>query len=188
MGMPNLARHWTREEVLALPDDGIRYELFDGELLVSPSPRLVHQRAVAALFRRVEPYAREHRIGVTLTAPADLDLNSGQVAQPDLFVADLRDGREPLEWADVGIPLLIAEVLSPSTAPNDRMRKRRRFQRSRVPDYWIVDVDARRFEHWRPKDERPAVPDLRVTWHPDPAVPPLEIELGLFFREVWAER
>jgi len=51
MGMPDLARRWTREEVLALPDDGHRYELIDGELLVTPSPTGRHQRAVWLLFR-----------------------------------------------------------------------------------------------------------------------------------------
>ena len=48
MGMPNLAKMWTREEVLALPDDGNRYELVDGELLVSAAPRLIHQAAADA--------------------------------------------------------------------------------------------------------------------------------------------
>ena len=56
MGMPDVVKRWTREEVLALPDDGNRYELIDGELLVSLSPRALHQRAVWALYDRVHPY------------------------------------------------------------------------------------------------------------------------------------
>ena len=55
----------------------------------------------------------------------------------------IQGGREPLEWPDYGIPLLIVEVISPSTARNDRGRKRRRYQRSGVAQYWIVDLDAR---------------------------------------------
>ncbi|MSR01550.1 MAG: hypothetical protein EXR94_02235 [Gemmatimonadetes bacterium] len=58
MGMPNLAKTWTREQVLALPDDGNRYELVDGELLVSPAPRWVHQTGVKRLLFLLDPYVR----------------------------------------------------------------------------------------------------------------------------------
>ncbi len=187
MGMPNAARHWTREEVLALPDDGNRYELIDGELLVSPSPNWLHQQAVLALIRRVDPYVRLHRLGTVGIAPCDLDLHDGQVVQPDLFVIHLRSGREPLAWPELGVPRLIAEVLSPSTAFNDRIRKRRKFQRSRVDEYWIADVDARLIERWRPDDDRPEILTESLVWQPDPAAPPLEIDLPEYFSEVWAE-
>jgi Uma2 family endonuclease len=146
MVMPDAVKRWTREEVLALPDDGNRYELIDGELLVTPSPRVLHQLAVWALYNRVQPYVRTHRLGVTGLAPSDLDLESDQSVQPDLFVVPLRHGRQPIEWSDFGIPLLIADVLSPSTALNDRTKKRRPYQSSRVGEYWIVDVDARVIE------------------------------------------
>jgi Uma2 family endonuclease len=166
MVMPAM-RVWSRDEVLALPDDGNRYELIDGELLVSPSPRGPHQRAVLALYRRVDPFVRERRIGSTMLAPADLDLRSGQLVQPDLFVVPYRaDGREPIEWRDYEIPFLIVEVSSPSTVRHDRTTKRRRFQRSGVAEYWIVDPDGRTFERWMPKDERPAVIDDEVRWSP----------------------
>ena len=86
MGMPDVVRRWTREEVLALPDDGKRYELVEGELLVSPSPSWGHQIALAALFRRLDPFLIRNRLGTALLAPADLDLGRGYVVQPDLFV------------------------------------------------------------------------------------------------------
>jgi Uma2 family endonuclease len=187
MGMPNLARRWTREEVLALPDDGNRYELIDCELLVTPSPRALHQRAVWALYDRVHPYVRANRLGRTGLAPSDLDLESGQSVQPDLFVVPLRDGREPIEWSEFGIPLLIAEVLSPSTALSDRTTKRRRYQRSRVGEYWIVDIDARVIERWRPDDGRPEILSEQLEWLPDSTMPPLVVDLAEYFREVWAE-
>jgi len=187
MGMPDVVKRWTREEVLALPDDGNRYELLDGELLVSPSPRALHQRAVMALYDRICPYARANRLGWTCLAPADLDLESGQLVQPDLFVVPLRDGREPIEWTDCGIPLLIAEVLSPSTAFNDRTRKRRRYQQSRVGEYWIVDIDARIVERWLPDEARPEILAEALPWQPDPSSSPLVIDLPKYFSEVWAE-
>lgn len=187
MGMPNLAPIWTREQVLALPDDGNRYELVDGELLVSPSPRGLHQRGVWCLYDRIKPYVRTNGLGVTGLAPADLALDGRQVLQPDLFVSALVDGREPVDWVDFGVPRLIAEVLSPSTARSDRVVKRPKFQRVRVADYWIVDLDARTVERWRPSDTRPEVVDTTIAWQPDPAHPPLVIDLPDYFREVWAE-
>ncbi len=187
MGMPDLARTWTRDDVLALPDDGNRYELVDGELLVSPSPRGLHQRAVVSLFRLVDPYVRANRLGAVCLAPADLDLRSGQLVQPDLFVGGLIDGREPIEWADFKIPILVAEVLSPSTARYDRVTKRRRYQRSGIPTYWIIDLDARVVEVWFPGAQKAVMTDAMLSWAPDGVSDALAIDLPGYFREVWAE-
>ena len=123
MGMPNLAKMWTREEVLALPDDGNRYA------------------AVLALFRLLDPYVSGNRLGRLMLSPADLDLRSNQLVQPDLFVVPAIGNRRPARWDECGIPILIVEVLSPSTARYDRMTKRRRYQRSdciRVQNRWPV--------------------------------------------------
>ena len=187
MGMRDLARTWTREDVLALPDDGNRYELVDGELLVSPSPRGLHQRGVLSLLRLVDPHVQTHRLGSVLFSPADLDLKSGQLVQPDLFVGAMVAGREPVEWSEFGIPILVVEVLSPSTARYDRITKRRRYQRSGVPAYWIVDLDARQVEVWTPGDERPTIVERELRWDLPTAEAGLAIDLAAYFREVWAE-
>ena len=187
MGMPDLASNWIREQVLALPEDGRRYELVDGELLVSPSPRGPHQRGVMELFRLVDPYVRAHRLGYTMCSPADLDFRSGQLLQPDLFVGGMVDGREPVEWADYGIPILVAEVLSPSTARFDRISKRRRYQRSGVPVYWIVDLDGRLVEVWHAGESSPSIVDDALEWKPDHVEIPLFIDPPAYFRAVWAE-
>ncbi|MGE0554367.1 MAG: Uma2 family endonuclease [Gemmatimonadales bacterium] len=185
--MPDLAHCWTREEVLALPDDGNRYELVDGELLVSPSPRPLHQLAVAAFFRRLDPYVRAHRLGYLMSAPADLDLAAGQLVQPDLFVVQTEAGRPLREWTDAGVPRLAVEVLSPGTARFDRIVKRRRYQRSGVDTYWIVDLDARLVEVWRPADTSPQIVDQSLAWEPDISVPPLSIDLPACFVEIHEE-
>ena len=187
MGMPDLARTWTREEVLDLPEDGHRYELVDGELLVTPAPRLIHQVAVDELRDLVKSYVQRHRLGAVFAAPADLDLGSGQLVQPDLFVSRLVDGRRPDEWSDIGIPLLIAEVLSPSTARADRFTKRIRYQRSGVPTYWIVHPEARMVEVWTAEAETGSVADDRLEWRPDPAAEPLMIDLAGYFRSIWED-
>ena len=170
MGMPELVQRWTREMVLALPEDGNRYELLDGELLVSPSPRSAHQDTVVAPLRRLLPYVDAHRLGHPQISPADLQLTPEELAQPDLFVVPLVEGRRPKNWEEYGIPLLVVEVLSPSTARYDRLVKRRRYQRAGTREYWIVDPDARLVERWHPDDERPEI-----------------LELPAFFREVWGE-
>lgn len=120
-------------------------------------------------------------------APADLDLRSGQSLQPDLFVVSPLPPGERLTWADFGIPLLVVEVLSPSTAYYDRHRKRRRFQQSGIAQYWIVDTDARLIERWRPEDDRPEILAEGIEWQPDAKLPPLAIDLEAYFKEVWGE-
>jgi Uma2 family endonuclease len=183
MGMPQTAEIWTAERIRALPDDGLRHEVVDGEHLVSPSPRPLHQFAVAELFWYLDRYVREHRLGRLWTSPADLELDPKTLVQPDLFVT--RKARVKT-WKDA-LPLRLAiEVLSPSTARADRIVKRRRFQRAAV-EYWIVDLKARLFERWRPGDKRPEVASERLEWQPEPALPPLQVDLVLFFREVHAE-
>jgi Uma2 family endonuclease len=183
-----MARLWTREEVLALPDDGKRYELLDGKLLVSPSPTGIHQRAVLKLYNRLYRYVDSHGLGAISIAPADLDFRSGQLLQPDLVVSANWEGREPLHWTEFGVPRLVVEVLSPSTALNDRNRKRLRYQESGVGEYWIVDTDARLIERWKPSDLRPEILTERLEWQPEAKIPALEIELPAYFAEVWGER
>ena len=79
------------------------------------------------------------------------------------------------------------EILSPSTSRADRQAKRRLYQRQRVPEYWIVDVDARLIERWRPEDERPEILTEQIVWQPDAAHAPLEIDVPAYFAEVCGE-
>lgn len=185
MAMPDTAGRWTREMVLALPDDGQRYELFDGQLLVTPAPVPRHQLAVQALADRLSPYIRSHRIGFLLTSPADLDLGGDQLSQPDLFVLPALPP-DRLSWRGTPNPVLVVEVLSPGSARGDRLVKRRRFQRAGIPEFWILDLDARVVERWRPQDERPEILDERLEWRPI-AAEPLVFELGPLFSEVCGE-
>src|ERR1043166_4350732 len=187
MGMPEAVHRWTREEVLALPDDGNRYELVNGELLVTPAPSAIHQEAVLVLYRRIYPYVTTHHLGHPMLSPADLDLGRGQSVQPDVMVVPLVDGRKPLDWRQYGVPILIAEVSSPATARYIRGIKRKEYQEAGVADYWIVDVDGRVVEHWRPADERPAILETSLEWTPNAAIERLVIDLPGYFAEVWGE-
>lgn len=183
MSMASSAHLWTADQVRAHPDDGNRYEVVDGELLVTPAPSVAHQRAVRELLRPLDAYTTRHHIGEVVPSPADVGYGRGSMVQPDLFVVPRIDGPAP-EWDQLGPLLLVIEVLSPSTARRDRFTKRRLYQRQGIPEYWIVDLGARAIERWRPTDERPEVLDERITWQPSHTVEPLAIEFEPLFREV----
>ena len=178
MGMPQASSQWTADRVRNLPDDGKRYELVSGELVVTPAPRPVHQMALAALYDSIAPYLAETGIGRVLWSPADLSLGEDEVLQPDLFVFP---EETPRRWSDIAHLLLVIEVTSPSTARYDRQLKRRRYQRGGVQEYWVVDLDSRLVERWRPDDARPEILDERLWWQPDPDAAPLEIDLVALF-------
>ena len=175
MVMPGTAERWTAAEVRALPDDGNRYELIDGELLVTPAPRGIHQTVLAALFRRLD---RVHP-GRVFWSPAEISLGEDEILQPDLFVCRTAGSAPLIDWSDITALLLVIEVLSPSTARYDREVKRRRYQRARVPEYWIVDTVARRIEGWRPEDVEPEILADMIRWEG------VEIDLREMFVEVW---
>ena len=189
MAMPHAdATYWTPEMVLALPEDeGKRYECIDGELLVTPTPRPAHQWVVMALFRQVDAHLRDHGGGVALCVGGDLQLGHGALVIPDLFVLPPEFVVAPRKWSDVHSLLLAVEVLSPSTARRDRGIKRRYFQRAGIPEYWIVDADARLIERWRPGDERPEVVDGLLEWRPSAAAIPLRLDVQSLFASLPGE-
>lgn len=130
-------RPLTRADLQALPDDGHRYELVDGVLVVSPSPRHLHQRAVGNLHVMLRA-ACPPELEVVL-APFAVALADDTEVQPDLLVAP-RTQFTPRELP--GPPLLAVEVLSPSTRRFDLLLKRDRLEQAGVPSYWLVDPDV----------------------------------------------
>ena len=184
MRMATAAKRWTVEEVRSLPDDGNRYEVIDGELFVTAAPTWRHGDAVVALAKRMLPYLDAHPVGHLKIAPQDVVYGERTMVEPDLFVVPLVGGRKPRTWEEAGRLLLAVEVLSPTTARADRQVKRRLYQQQGVPEYWIVDVDARLVERWRPVDERPELLGEQLAWRPDLEYPPLVIDLPAYFAEV----
>ena len=183
MGMPAHQTEWTAEMVKALPDDGKRYEVLDGELFVSPAPSMNHQRVLFLLARILDDYVRKHRLGEVFIAPTDVEFSPKRLLQPDVFVIPPTPGRRPQKFAEVGRLLLAAEGLSPATARAVRTKKRDILRDERVPEYWIVDADGRVFERWTPDNSRPEVLSTTITWQPDRHVPPLVIDLPRFFSD-----
>ena len=137
------SRPLTYDDLAAFPDDGHRYELIDGTLIVSPSPRPLHQRAVlnlAIALQRACPPELE-----VFVARLDVVLADDTVLEPDVLVArraDLTEQNLP------AAPMLAVEVLSPSTRRVDLLLKRSRLAEAGCPAYWVIDPDVPRLIAW----------------------------------------
>jgi Uma2 family endonuclease len=181
MGMPIASDDiWTFERVQALPADGNKYELVWGELLVTPAPRLAHQRVVFRLARWIADYCDAHALGEAFGLAADISWGADTLVQPDVFVI-AKEESGASDWRSVQTLRLVVEVLSPSTARHDRFQKRKLYQSRGVPCIWLVDIDNRFVEEWTADSTFPTRHTERVTWHPDGAATPLVIELTRLF-------
>ena len=162
---------WTYAEFARLPESGgTRYEVIDDELVVTPSPSTRHQLVVAELLYHLFGFAKEHALGTVLPAPFDVLFGEGDYFEPDLvFVA--ADRRASLTDRGLeGSPALVVEVLSPSTRSRALGVKLERYRRLGVPEYWIVDPDARTVEVWNFADGAVAPASLAegdvLRWRP----------------------
>jgi Uma2 family endonuclease len=186
--MSAIKRRWTAHEVRELiaesPLQTPRYELVDGELLVTPSPTALHQRAIHRLWRALDAYLQRNPIGEAWTSPFDVELERGTITQPDLFVLAIHEVRRVLAEGPPARALLLAiEALSPSSGRFDKVEKRFVYTRQ-VPEYWIVDVDSRVFERWRQHESKPEVVVDSLVWHPLGAAEPFTLELPPYFADV----
>lgn len=179
-------RRWTYSEFARLPTSGsTRYEVIEGELVVTPSPSLRHQRIVGRLFRSLGGFVEENELGEVFISPLDVLFAEGDYLEPDiLFVGR---GREEI-LTDRGIegpPDLVVEILSPSTEARDRGVKLERYRHYGVPEYWVVDPDERTVEVWDlAHDAGEAVvhgPADLLRWRPAEGGDSLEIDLTKLF-------
>ncbi len=146
------------DDYVRLPDDGKRYEIIDGALAMSPSPSYFHQNASGVLFHALYSHAREHDLGVVLSAPIDVILGPHQIVVPDIvFVSEARRGLLEKRGV-VGAPDLVVEILSPSTRARDLNEKRAMYERFGVHAYWIVDLDAEQVLAWKLTEGRYSEP------------------------------
>jgi len=135
---------WTYDDLLRMPEpkDGKRYEILDGELVVSPSPSFRHQYVLAQALRALMREIQDARRGLVLAAPLDVVLSRTRVVIPD-HVAVRADRLNIIQRRGIfGPPDLVTEILSPSNKRYDRNRKRRLYASSGIPEYWILDPDA----------------------------------------------
>jgi len=141
---PELKRKLDYSDLEATPDDGKRYELVRGDLLVTPSPTPLHQRVSKRLQLLLVEYFEGRAIGEVFDAPIDLILTNEDVFVPDLLV--VADPKYVSKRGIEGPPLLVVEILSRSTRKRDRGVKARRYAELGVEHYWIVDPEKKHME------------------------------------------
>ncbi len=173
----------TYKEYEALPADGRRYEIHDGELSVTPAPSLQHQSVSRNLFRVLDAHVRARRIGEVWYAPLDVILSDTSIVQPDLVYIDPTRREAASPRGIEGPPTLAVEVLSPSTTLIDRVAKPQLYSRYGVPYFWLVDPAARMIEAFVLGPDGYALA-ARVSGR-QPVDPPPFTDLGLVPESLW---
>ncbi len=136
----------TYWDLYETPYDGKRYQIIDGEVYVTPSPNTKHQRAVGRLHVALDIFVRERDLGEVFLAPFDVVFDDYNVLQPDLLFVR-KERRSIITAANVfGVPDLVIEVFSPSTARFDREKKLQVYARFGVQELWYVDPEAETVE------------------------------------------
>jgi Uma2 family endonuclease len=128
----------TIDDLMALPD-GVRAELVEGEIYVTPAPNLPHQDAVVRLWQALDAWAAA--VGGTAVVGPNVEFPSGDVVEPDVVLVAAGRRRFLCKWGVRGVPNLVVEVVSPSHPSHDRYMKRDLYARNGVPEYWIADPD-----------------------------------------------
>jgi Uma2 family endonuclease len=139
-------KHSTVRDFERLPE-GTPYQLIAGELIMSPSPILSHQRIIRRLALRLDDFIKRLQLGEIVLSPMDVYLTDEDVYQPDLIFirkenVHLLDPNDRIRF----VPDLVIEVLSPSTGSYDYSRKKRIYCERGVREYWIVDPEDRTIE------------------------------------------
>jgi Uma2 family endonuclease len=172
------------QDFCALPDDGRRYEILDGDLYMSPSPATLHQRVVGRLLVLLSEHVRQMNLGEVFVAPYDVLLDEQNIVEPDLIYVANANVSIITEKNIQGAPDLLVEIVSPSTIERDTRDKRNLYARCAVPNYWIIDPRRTSVIELRHVDKAyGAVAELSgdATWTPV-IFPQLQIKLQDLWR------
>ncbi len=159
----------TYEDFCALPDDGKRYEILDGDLYMSPSPFTAHQVVVGNLHLILAHFVRNKQLGRVFVAPYDVVLGQHNVVEPDLIYVSKANASIITKKNIQGSPDLLIEVLSESTQDRDLRDKRNIYARHDVPWYWIIDPEGPRVMELKLMDRAFAVAaelSVDASWTP----------------------
>jgi Uma2 family endonuclease len=138
-------RFWTYDEMLAeLPETNLPTELWDGEIIISPTPSPSHQTIVGKLFRSLDDFVTRHKLGIVFLSPLDVVLSQHRVVQPDLLFVS-KANNDIIQDRIRGVPDLVVEVIS-QTWKRDRVEKKALYEQFGVSEYWIVDPESRAIE------------------------------------------
>jgi Uma2 family endonuclease len=137
---------WTYADYRGLPDDGNRYEILDGELLVTPAPTITHQKVSKRIQLVLMLQIEQKGLGVVFDAPVDVIFSETWTVQPDLLVVRAERSAIVTERGIEGAPDLVVEIISPKTAITDRQQKQKLYASQGVAEYWLVDPAAHSIE------------------------------------------
>jgi len=181
---------FTYSDYRLLPDNGKRYELIDGDLIMMPSQTVLHQDVLASLLLWLFDFVKKNAAGEVLIAPLDVVLSKYDVVQPDIFFISKKNRHIITQPCIRGMPGLIAEVLLPKRIRHDRTVKRKLYARYGLPELWLVGPAKRCVEVYRLQDgELQRVHTLagnqKLT---SPLLPGFEITVNSIFPETSQEK
>ncbi|MFI7546419.1 Uma2 family endonuclease [Actinoplanes sp. NPDC049599] len=137
-GLPP-ADGWTVDDLYALPDDGVRRELIDGALHVSPSPTSVHQVIAMRLGVLLEQTCPEH---LFVSQANDVELSPNRMFIPDVLVTTFEAARRRTGSFLADEVVLVAEIVSPGSQSVDRVLKPALYAKAGIPHYWLIETDG----------------------------------------------
>ncbi len=147
-----LSTKFTYEDLQSIPQDRNRYEIIDGDLLVSPAPVPYHQIILGNLYRNLSAWIEQHGLGEILFAPVNVVFSQSTVLEPDLIFVS-RDRLSIIGEKNIGGPPdLVVEILSESTAHVDRGIKLKQYALSGVKEYWMLDPESKTAEVYRAEE------------------------------------
>lgn len=132
---------WDYEAYAALPFDGKRHEIIEGEHYVNPAPNLYHQEVSRHIQFQLYTQIELQELGKVMNAPVDLQLSEHDIVQPDLVIVTKQRKHILTPTKIKGVPDLVVEILSPSNSDHDLKTKRKLYERVGIPEYWIVLPD-----------------------------------------------
>lgn len=142
-------KKYTYQDYFNLPDDGPRYELINGELVMTPAPNTMHQNIIVKMIYEIERFLQQQKIGKLFCAPTDVKFSDSNILQPDIFFISKERSGIITEKMINGTPDVIIEILSPGTAYYDLLEKKEIYEQSGVAEYWIVDPKKLRIDVYR---------------------------------------
>ncbi len=146
--MTTRAKTVTYDDYLALPDDGKKHEIIDGELYMTPAPLTNHQRISGRIEFELRKFVTENKLGEVFYAPLDVVLSMTDIVQPDILFVSKDRSHIITKKNIIAAPDLIIEILSETTETLDRVTKKNLYERYGVKEYWIVDPSARTVEQY----------------------------------------
>ncbi|MBC7843843.1 MAG: Uma2 family endonuclease [Gemmatimonadaceae bacterium] len=176
---------WTADMLDDAPDDGRRWEVINGRLLVTPGPDTPHQLAAGEFFVRLSVYFGRTAQARVVMSPSDIRSGPLTRMQPDIYVVAFCDGKLPAAPFDLAELLLTIEVISPSSARPDRHIRRAAYLEGGVPECWIVDPKKRHIERWRTGDTQPEIVTDEIMFQAPGIDHPLIISLPELFADAF---